>query len=169
MRLSFSLVFLFTLADWASILTWGTQTPPGQLPDWWVESGTSPLKIKQAQSGRWVILENQSSGRVIQYQLGCVLEHGARFHVVCKMKTEQTDLPPYVKSDQKIYSVVHRTLDGKEKDECEKIHGKLSVIKVWFADGSIWLISNPMKNDKSSIVSNNPNEGAPHETEKIGR
>lgn len=102
-----------------------------QMEEWWINIPSSPLKLGLTENQRFVVLSNLSSSRIIQYRLGCIEEREGGFRVIGRLKATRTDLV----TNQTIINPVG--LD-EDKKGCDKKRGKIAVIEVEFADGSIW-------------------------------
>lgn len=104
-----------------------------ELEQRWVNIASSPLEIRFTPSKRDGLLVNRSSGRVVQYRLGCVVnDSDLRIRVLKKLKPVRTQLET---GKALINSVSVHQLD---MERCEKAASRLAVIEVIFQDGFAW-------------------------------
>jgi hypothetical protein len=105
-------------------------TPEGP----WLTVPSSPLEIRFSPSNRDVELVNRSSGKVIRFRLGCVIQETNKVRVVRKM--------PFVDANLDSGKVLlnSSTVYADDLEQCSKKKSRVSVVEVVFLDDSIWRV-----------------------------
>jgi hypothetical protein len=101
---------------------------------WWLNVEASPLEVRFSPSRRDVELFNRSSGRVIQYRLGCVRVNGQRVKALHRLAIVGTDLG----SNKSLINSTTVYMDSAHT--CMQDKAKLAIVEVGFGDGSVWKV-----------------------------
>jgi hypothetical protein len=100
--------------------------------EWWANVPSSPLFMAGSPSKRDLSLENRSSGMIVSYTLGCVIQGGGRWRVLHRMNNISTSLEPgkALLSSVSVYT--------KHRERCARKDARVAVVEVHFSDGSVW-------------------------------
>ncbi|HZS45955.1 MAG TPA: hypothetical protein VFC63_12700 [Blastocatellia bacterium] len=105
----------------------------------WLNLPDCPMTIRLSSNKRHMEISNDSSKKIIGYQLAYVVVKGTATSILMKMDPEKADLASRDNHGAWIYAYDDY---GKFKSHCEQNNVKLSVIRVSFADGTIWEFAN---------------------------
>ena len=105
-------------------------TPEGP----WLTVPSSPLEIRLSPSNRDVELVNRSSGKVIRYRLGCVIQEANKARVVRKMPFVDANL------DSGKVLINASTVYADDLEQCSRKKSRVSVVEVVFLDDSTWRV-----------------------------
>jgi hypothetical protein len=98
---------------------------------------SSPIRLSVSNSARYLEVSNHSSGTVIGYQLGCVVDESGKIKVKSRFATVTLKdvLKPADPFDKREWFVA---TDLSFRDLCQEKGDKLAVLSVSFADGGEW-------------------------------
>jgi hypothetical protein len=121
-----AIIAVMSTTSWANR---GSQIVPEES---WLSVPSSPLEIRFSPSKRDLALLNRSSGKIIRYRLGCVVQEASKIRVVRKM--------PFIDANLESGKVVINafTVYADDLERCGKKKSGLAVVEVVFLDGSIW-------------------------------
>lgn len=119
-----------------------TQHKQSQQEEWWLNLANAPLKITKTANKRHTLLTNNSTKLVHQVQLGCIKinKETKEVQVINEFEPQKVELQPPDETG-KVSFITFELLEQGGKICQEKQTSHLAVIKVWFADGSIWQIT----------------------------
>lgn len=139
MRNCFAVILLSLILSSPPSMTLTQQTDGVSPQDWWINIPSSPLEFNLFPNKRFLGLTNRSTGRVVQFTLGCVTQDGDKIRAVCKATVTKTDLAASSTAGQQLY---FKDVSAYAEDRkcCDKASAKLAVVEVNFADGSTWKV-----------------------------
>ena len=112
--------------------SWAKPSPQMQPEEFWLTVPSSPLDARFSPSKRDIELLNRSSGKVIRYRLGCVMQETNKARVVQRM--------PFIDVDLEGGKVLINSANRYDDDlvRCGKKKSRLAVVEVLFEDNSVW-------------------------------
>lgn len=139
MRNCLAVILLLLILSSSSSMSLTHQADVVTPQDWWFNVPSSPLEFSLFPNKRFLGLTNRSTGRIVQFALGCVTQDGDKIRAVCRATVTKTDLAASSTSGQQLY---FKDVAAYSEDRkcCDKAKAKLAVVEVNFADGSTWKI-----------------------------
>lgn len=115
------------------------QTEARSRAEWWINIPSSPLEFRLFPNKRFLGLANRSTGRVVEFTLGCVTQDGDKVRMVHQATATKTDLASNSASGKQLY-FKDVSAYAQDRECCNKATAKLAVVRVTFADGSTWKV-----------------------------
>jgi hypothetical protein len=140
MRNCYAVALLLLILTAIPSINQGQQVGEVTSQEWWINVPSSPLEFKLFPNKRFLGLTNRSTGRVVQFRLGCVIQGRDLIRVVRKATVTKTDLAASGAAGQQFY---FKDVSSYAEDRkcCAKENAKLAVVEVNFADGSTWKVN----------------------------
>ena len=108
--------------------------------EWLINLPSAPLKLGLSSESNSIKLESRSTGHIVSFWLGCVVQEKDDFSVVEVLKERRINLPgAYDRGGADLTLIFMPVSDFEShKNRCEQMKARVSAVEVEFSDGAVW-------------------------------